>query len=85
VSVPALLYEGSMRIAMPEAMRDWVKLQVETGRYASVIRYVCALIRRDQAQADARAALVAALIDGEESGVSRRRIPDILASRRALR
>jgi antitoxin ParD1/3/4 len=46
---------------------------------------VCALIRRDQAQADARAALVAALIDGEESGVSRRRIPDILASRRALR
>jgi putative addiction module CopG family antidote len=74
-----------MKVTIPEEMRDWVKLQVETGRYASVTDYVCALIRRDQAQADTRAALVAALIDREGGGVSARRIPNVLVSRHGLR
>jgi antitoxin ParD1/3/4 len=64
-------------------MRDWVEQRIESGQYASVSDYVRDLIRRDQSQADARHALAAALIEGEKSGVSPRRIPDILAAVKA--
>lgn len=73
---------ASMNISVPDPMRDWVQSRIESGRYASVSDYVRDLIRRDQAQADARDALVAALIEGEQSGISERRVPDILAALR---
>jgi antitoxin ParD1/3/4 len=50
---------------------------VESGQYASVSDYVRDLILRDQENAEQRAALVAALVEGEESGVSDRQVPDI--------
>ncbi len=71
---------ASMNISVPDPMRDWVEQRIESGQYASVSDYVRDLIRRDQSQADARQALAAALIEGEKSGVSPRRIPDILAA-----
>jgi antitoxin ParD1/3/4 len=61
-------------------MRDWVEQRIASGQYASVSDYVRDLIRRDQAHADAHHALFAALIDGENSGTSKRRIPEILAA-----
>lgn len=73
---------ASMNISVPDPMRDWVQKRIDSGKYASVSDYVRDLIRRDQAQADAREALVSALIEGEQSGVSERRIPDILAALR---
>ncbi|HEY0526069.1 MAG TPA: type II toxin-antitoxin system ParD family antitoxin [Stellaceae bacterium] len=73
---------ASMNISVPDAMRDWVESRIKSGRYASVSDYVRDLIRRDQAQADAREALAAALIEGEQSGISEHRIPDILAALR---
>lgn len=73
---------AAMNISVPDPMRDWVQSRIESGRYTSVSDYVRDLIRRDQAQADARDALVAALIEGEQSGISERRVPDILAALR---
>jgi len=61
-------------------MRDWVQQRIDTGQYASVSDYVRDLIRRDQASTDERRALIAALIEGEQSGMSARRVPDILSA-----
>jgi len=74
---------ASMNVSVPDPMRDWVEQRIGSGQYASVSDYVRDLIRRDQAQADAHQALVAALIEGESSGVSKRRIPEILAAVKA--
>lgn len=69
---------GSMNISVPDRLREWVQSRIESGQYASVSDYVRDLIRRDQEKADERAALVAALVEGERSGVSDRKVPDIL-------
>jgi antitoxin ParD1/3/4 len=71
---------ASMNVSVPDPMRDWVQQRIESGQYASVSDYVRDLIRRDQVQADEQQAIIAALIAGEKSGVSKRRIPDILAA-----
>jgi len=55
-----------------------VQHRIDSGQHASVSDYVRDLIRRDQAQANEREALIAALTHGEESGISNRRIPEIL-------
>ncbi len=69
---------ASMNVSLPDPMRDWVQNRIDTGKYASVSDYVRDLIRRDQDATDKREVLVAALIEGEESGVSRRQVTDIL-------
>ncbi|MBB2202243.1 type II toxin-antitoxin system ParD family antitoxin [Gluconacetobacter tumulisoli] len=71
---------ASMNVSVPDPMRDWVQRRIDSGQYASVSDYVRDLIRRDQTQAEERQALVEALVQGERSGVSKRTIPDILAS-----
>ena len=76
---------ASMNVSLPDPMRDWVQDRIESGKYASVSDYVRDLIRRDQATADQREALVAALIEGEESGISQRRVTDILDALRKER
>ena len=70
---------ASMNVSVPDPMRDWVQTRIESGQYTSVSDYVRNLIRRGQVQTDERQALVAALLEGERSGVSKRRVPDILA------
>ena len=76
---------ATMNISVPDPMRDWVQRRIESGQYASASDYMRDLIRRDQAQADEREALLRALIKGEESGVSERRVPEILAALRKER
>jgi antitoxin ParD1/3/4 len=71
---------ASMNVSGPDPMREWVQQCIDTGQYASVNDYVRDLIRRDQAQADEQKVLIAALIEGEQSGISKRRIPDILTA-----
>jgi len=71
---------ASMNVSLPDPMREWVQQRIDTGQYASVSDYVRDLIRRDQAQADEQKVLIAALIEGEQSGISKRRIPDILTA-----
>jgi len=69
---------ASMNVSLPEPMRDWVQRRIDSRQYASISDYVRDLIRRDQMQADEREALIAALVHGEQSGTSNRRIPEIL-------
>ena len=71
---------ASMNVSVPDPMREWVQQRIESGQYASVSDYVRDLIRRDQAQAEEQEAIIAALIQGEKSGISPRRIPEILAA-----
>ena len=68
-----------MNVSLPDPMRDWVQNRINSGRYASVSDYVRDLIRRDQETADRKQALITALIEGEQSGISERQVTDILA------
>jgi antitoxin ParD1/3/4 len=76
---------ASMNISLPDPMRDWVQDRIDSGKYASVSDYVRDLIRRDQTATDQREALVAALVEGEQSGVSSRQVTDIIAALRTER
>ena len=71
---------ASMNVSVPDLMRDWVQQRIESGQYASVSDYVRDLIRQDQVRAAEQAVIVAALIEGENSGISNRRIPEIVAA-----
>ena len=71
---------ATMNVSLPDPLKEWVEDRVRTGRYANASDYVRDLIRRDQEKRDA---LVRALIEGEESGTSRRSVRDIAADTRA--
>lgn len=42
---------ASLKITLPDEMKDWVLAQTGTGKYKSVSEYMRALIRRDQERA----------------------------------
>ena len=65
---------ATLNISMPQAMRDWIDLQIDSGEYANASDYIRDLIRHDQRQRDQ---LRLALIEGEKSGVSSRSVRDI--------
>lgn len=71
---------ATMNVSLPDPLKEWVEDRVRSGRYANASDYVRDLIRRDQEKRDA---LVRALIEGEESGTSRRSVRDIAADTRA--
>ena len=66
---------ATMNVSIPDPMKDWVQDQIETGKYANASDYVRDLIRRDQEKVEV---LRQALLDGERSGVSRRKVADII-------
>lgn len=65
-------------ITVTKQQDSWIKDQVSSGQYGNDSEYLRDLIRQDQTYKDKVEALRAALIEGEESGVSERRLPDIL-------
>lgn len=62
---------ASMNISLPEPMRDWVKSQIDGGRYANHSDYVRDLIRRDQVRAEKLKVLQDAITQGLASGEPR--------------
>ena len=68
---------ATLNVSMPQAMRSWIKEQVQAGQYANASDYIRDLIRHDQRHRDA---LELALIEGEKSGVSDRSVMDIARS-----
>ena len=68
---------ATLNISIPAAMREWINAQVESGEYANASDYMRDLIRHDQRQ---REALRLALIEGEQSGISQRKVTDIIAA-----
>lgn len=71
-----------MDISITDPLLAWAEAQVADGHYESVEAYVGDLIRRDRLSLLDRDALSDALRVGEESGISPRRVPDILADLR---
>jgi antitoxin ParD1/3/4 len=63
--------------SLGEHFAQFVETQVEQGRYASASDVVRAGLRLLEEQETKLAALRAALIEGEESGVSDRNVDDI--------
>lgn len=70
---------ATLNVSMPDAMREWIDAQIETGEYANASDYVRDLIRHDQRE---RSRVRLALIEGERSGTSDRSVTDILRQTR---
>lgn len=66
---------ATMNVSIPDPMKDWVQGQIETGKYANASDYVRNLIRRDQEKIEV---LRKTLLEGVRSGVSRRKVEDIM-------
>lgn len=66
---------ATMNVSVPDPMKNWVQGQIETGKYANASDYVRNLIRRDQEKVEV---LRQALFEGIRSGVSRRKVEDIM-------
>ena len=58
----------TMNISLPAPMREWVKTQIDAGKYAGNSDYVRDLIRKDQEQNAKFQAMQAAITKGLESG-----------------
>lgn len=63
---------ATMNVSPPNAMKDWVEAQTETGRYANASDYVRDLIRKDQERNDKVAAMQRFVDDGLKSGIGNR-------------
>jgi antitoxin ParD1/3/4 len=63
---------ATMNVSLPDAMKDWVEAQTETGRYANASDYVRDLIRKDQERNDKIAAMQRFVDDGLNSGIGNR-------------
>ncbi|MEO8327493.1 MAG: type II toxin-antitoxin system ParD family antitoxin [Nitrospirota bacterium] len=66
---------AKMNVSVPDPMKDWVQGQIETGKYSNASDYVRNLIRRDQEKIEV---LRKTLLEGVRSGVSRRKVEDIM-------
>jgi antitoxin ParD1/3/4 len=74
---------ATLNISIPASMRKWIDRQVGTGEYANASDYMRDLIRHDQRQHET---LKLALIEGERSGTSKKKVKDIIAAtKRALK
>jgi antitoxin ParD1/3/4 len=73
---------ATMNVSLPDQMKAWVEAQVKSGKYANASDYMRDLIRRDQDARERREALIAALVEGEASGISDRSIEEILRDAR---
>jgi antitoxin ParD1/3/4 len=65
-------------ITISEVMEDWVKAQIESGRYGNDSEYFRDLIRRDQDKRLAERELLALIQEGLDSGVSASGVQDIM-------
>ena len=75
-----------MNVSLPDAMKEWVEAQVQTGRYGNSSDYVRDLLRRDQERAAKRAEFDRLLKEGRDSGISPLSLEEIFAEakRRAV-
>ena len=60
---------ATMNVSLPDAMKQWVEEQVQTGRYGNSSDYVRDLVRRDQERADAREKLQQMVDEALASGI----------------
>ncbi|MFM8859546.1 MAG: type II toxin-antitoxin system ParD family antitoxin [Methylocystis sp.] len=68
---------ATMNVPLPDAMKDWVEGQTQSGRYSNASDYVRDLIRRDQERANKIAAMQRLIDEAEEGGVSAKGVHQI--------
>lgn len=66
---------ATLNISLPDAMRSWIDAQIGSGHYANASDYIRDLVRHDQRQ---REEVRIALIEAEQSGISKRKVADII-------
>jgi len=59
-------------------MSEYVTSRVQVGQYGNVSEYFRDLVRREQQRQNAAQELRRILTDAEASGISKRKIPDIM-------
>ena len=64
-------------ITIPDAMEEWVKAQINSGRYGNDSEYFRDLIRRDQDRRSAERELRALIDEGLNSGISDKNVEEI--------
>ncbi len=64
---------GTVRktITLTDQQDDWIKAQIDAGRYTNDSEYIRDLIRREQERSAEVEAIRAALMEGEASGEAR--------------
>jgi len=65
-------------ITFTEKQDKWIKTQIAIGEFTNDSEYLRDLVRRDQAKSAKFSALKAAIIEGMESGISDKTVPDIM-------
>ncbi len=76
---------ATMNVSLPDAMKDWVEGQAQTGRYSNASDYVRDLIRRDQERAGKIAAMQWLIDEAEASGIAMRSVEQIFDDAMARR
>ncbi|QYO76122.1 type II toxin-antitoxin system ParD family antitoxin [Devosia salina] len=76
---------ATMNVSLPDAMKQWVEEQVETGRYANSSDVIRDLVRKEQARADAREKLDQMVEQALASGIVEISREDLLARMKAKR
>ncbi len=64
-------------ITIPDAMEDWIKTQINSGRYGNDSEYFRDLIRRDQDRLSAKIELQSLIEEGISSGISSKNAEEI--------
>ena len=67
-------------ITLTVSQNDWIKTQIDSGSYTNDSEVLRDLIRKAQQESAEVEAIRAALIEGEESGASKRSPQDIRAA-----
>lgn len=67
-------------VTVTEKHEKWIKVRLDSGNYSNVSEYIRSLINQDEERETRVAAIRAALILGEESGVSGRSPQEIIES-----
>ena len=69
---------ATMNVSLPDAMKEWVEAQAQSGRYGNASDYVRDLIRHDQERRDKIAHMQTLVDEALESGISDKSVADIL-------
>jgi antitoxin ParD1/3/4 len=67
-------------VTFTEQQDKWIKAQIEAGEFTNDSEYLRNLVRQDQANNARFLSLKKELIDGLESGVSNKTIPEIMTA-----
>ncbi len=74
---------ATMNVSLPDAMKDWVEAQAQSGRYGNASDYVRDLIRHDQERRDKIAHMQTLVDEALESGISDNSVAETLKQARA--